>query len=407
MTDATETRFKIPAANVASLVAKIEKLNKRAAKLGCPAIRCEVGETFEVEEEIVHELLGPTGVKKIRRYAWAEVEGPAPKLNGYTFVATLEHTEAGNIVRTVPTETIPTEFQIRPQFCDHCKQNRFRRDTYVVRHEDGAHQQVGSGCLRDFLGHKSPEAIARWSTYLATLRGELEDEFGGYPDHAPDLFDTDYVFTAAAAAIRQHGWVSRKSADEFGRRATAGRVSDEILWKPGTKGYTESRLNPTDEDKARGNRARQWILDNLTGELNEYKNNLKVVASRKGLATRDFGIAASAISFVERELGIIAEQQKQRESKSNEHISAVGQRIASDLTLISVREIGRDAYTRWDAGISYLYKFEDAAGNSFSWFSSNKHDLTNGQTYKVTGTVKAHKEYKGRNETQLTRCKIA
>src|SRR5699024_12772450 len=36
--------------------------------------------------------------------------------------------------------------------CHHCQINRYRTNTYVVRHDDGTQKFVGSTCLKDFLG---------------------------------------------------------------------------------------------------------------------------------------------------------------------------------------------------------------------------------------------------------------
>ena len=56
---------------------------------------------------------------------------------------------------------------------------------------------------------------------------------------------------------------------------------------------------------------------------------------------------------------------------------------------------------------SHLYKFIDADGNVFSWFSSNSIDgLTEGVNVKLVGTIKKLDEYQGEKQTILTRCKV-
>lgn len=38
--------------------------------------------------------------------------------------------------------------------------------------------------------------------------------------------------------------------------------------------------------------------------------------------------------------------------------------------------------------------------------AQNGGDFERGETYTITGTIKAHEEYKGERQTALTRCKV-
>jgi hypothetical protein len=57
-------------------------------------------------------------------------------------------------------------------------------------------------------------------------------------------------------------------------------------------------------------------------------------------------------------------------------------------------------------GIMHLQKFNDDNGNLFIWGASRSQYLVEGKAYLVTGTIKAHKEYKNVRQTALTRCKV-
>ena len=60
-------------------------------------------------------------------------------------------------------------------WCEHCGLRRRRKATFVVVHVDsGELRQVGSGCLRDFLGGHDPDRACRQAEYLALARGELK-----------------------------------------------------------------------------------------------------------------------------------------------------------------------------------------------------------------------------------------
>jgi hypothetical protein len=67
-----------------------------------------------------------------------------------------------------------------------------------------------------------------------------------------------------------------------------------------------------------------------------------------------------------------------------------------------------------------IYKFTDADGNVFVWKTTGSvgEDRTdnigrdyfykpeNGESVKVSGTIKEHNEYRGEKQTVLTRCKV-
>ena len=104
---------------------------------------------------------------------------------------------------------------------------------------------------------------------------------------------------------------------------------------------------------------------------------------------------------------------------TNEHVGAVGERLTLTLTLKSSKLI-QGGY-----GNSYLYNFEDAEGRAFKSFSTsgvsqpNRYrngwshlnsigpscPLTEGETYIIKGTVKAHDVWQGKKATTLTRIK--
>src|SRR4051812_40459568 len=88
--------YLIPNANLGELNAKLEKLNKRAAKLACePVITKVLG--------VVPRIIKDGMDSFVRNYYEIQVTGAAPKLpGGWQFLGTLEHTPAGNILRSVP-----------------------------------------------------------------------------------------------------------------------------------------------------------------------------------------------------------------------------------------------------------------------------------------------------------------
>ena len=56
--------------------------------------------------------------------------------------------------------------------------------------------------------------------------------------------------------------------------------------------------------------------------------------------------------------------------------------------------------------VSKLRIFEDNDGNVYSWFTTSQQAISVGMKCTVTGTIKAHVEYKSIFTTQLNRCII-
>ena len=85
----------------------------------------------------------------------------------------------------------------------------------------------------------------------------------------------------------------------------------------------------------------------------------------------------------------------------SEHIGTVGDKVNMELTLTRTR------YFDTQFGTTWVYTFEDEAGNVLVWKTANYLEQEDGSKLRVKGTIKAHDEYNGVKQTVLTRCKIA
>ena len=224
--------FAIPDYRLDEFKSRIEALNKKAAKVGVPAITFKVLEYYEVkysEHPMTGELLL---FPMIIKFAKVSVDGIEPKFSGWTFQARIDHEENGaNIIAAVPGVELDERYRTLGPVCEHCGINRFRKQTYVVKHEDGTEKQVGSTCLKDFLGHGAPERIAIFCESLFTfIRGCREDDFlyGGAVEHRHDI---QGLLALTVAVIRKYGWTSGAKARDFGTRSTADDVREYIYGK--------------------------------------------------------------------------------------------------------------------------------------------------------------------------------
>lgn len=65
--------------------------------------------------------------------------------------------------------------------------------------------------------------------------------------------------------------------------------------------------------------------------------------------------------------------------------------------------------TSWetDFGVTRIYKMIGEDGNVYTWKTGKFIDDDNSADISITGTVKAHTEFRGIKQTELTRCRVA
>lgn len=273
------TLFQIPAANMPKFEEQIAKLSKKSVKLIGSEIRPF---TFSHEDRKLSDGL-------THRVYTVMLTAELPVLNGWTFVARLDHSnDTGTIVRMVPNAgELPAQYRnTTATTCDHCGHKRYRRDTFVVRHDEtNEFKQVGSTCLKDFFGH-DPYKIAK----LAELLGyAYECGKGGEHYVGGDMrwTDVEEFCGYAAMAVRLNGWVSAKAAyaNSF---LTSTKVTATELMLSGKK--------LEDADKALAIASLEWATSlREKATLSDYEHNINVVASATMIEYRSTGLAASIV----------------------------------------------------------------------------------------------------------------
>ena len=413
--DSAPTTYKILTCYLPQLAEEFALLNKKATKLGVAPCSYTCSEPFMVTRRKKSEFTGKM-TDESREFVTVTVSGITPKIAGYRFIGTLQSKDSVNIFRPVPGESIPEGFRFCIGLCNHCNTNRYRRDTYIVQHESGVCKQVGSACIKDFLGSISPEGIASYleaiAGFVSSLGGDSDSdgEYYGYRGK-PTTVETMEYLQWVSCAIRQTGWVSRKTACSFYDQTTATcDVAMEAMTGVKTATYNPREfwfhgnmvlLEPEDSDVTRAESALTWIrnMEPTTYSGNEYLSNLYYSCRADYMELRESGLIASLISaytrYMEKEL-----EKQQVSAVTSVHQGAIGKRETfAGLLVTGVHE--------WsgDYGVSYLYLMTDTAGNRFKWKSSNG-ILTQGETYTLMASVKDHEDYKWVAYTVITRCKV-
>ena len=386
--------FTIPEENLPRLEIEITALAKRAVKLGLPEPTLTI---LSHEDRTWHDNDG-LGFDRVRRWFQVEISGDTPVLAGHTLVAVLSHQDEGSVlVLSVPGQECPPRYRTaNPDDCDHCHQRRRRRDTFVVRNRAGDHLQVGRDCLRDFLGHENPEALARYLEALHELvtSSSWEEDGGGHSGGSRRVRVRNAV-ALAAGAIQRFGWVSKQMEEATFVPSTASRVRTNLTRRV----ESDELVTP---DYVTGDAAIGYYRATLEvkpdADRSDFEHNLSVLLSQESAKPEQIGFLAFVPQGYLRHIEQEAERAKVRQSR---HVGAVGQRLVLDLTVLSTRTMPDNGW-----GETTLYRFADSSGNAFVAFVSGALTLETGQTVHLKATIKAHEMRNDIDQTVLTRLAI-
>jgi hypothetical protein len=388
--------YKIPADNIPKFEKQVAKLSRKSEKLGCGSIYFVPFNTLEEKQK--------NGT--VIRYVEVLLNGfEAPKLNGWSFVARIDHAnEVGNIVRPVPGATVPDYYRTAASNCDHCNRKRFRRDTFVVRNEEGEYKQVGATCIKDFLGHGDPEKLAK----LAELLGYADEYARGAMSVGADrrYLDLETFLAQCAAVIDKYGYMSRSNAMKINETRAPGRevqttasyALDSMFFALGEE---REVFYPEDKHRALAIESIEWAQ--ALGEdgtvLNDYEHNIHVLAATGYIEFRSVNYASSILATYMRKNNLFPQRE---EKKISAHVGAIGDKLVQrEVELLGAfpRDNGRGGYT-------YFYRFADADGNVLTWSTGTYIDAEKGAKLKLGGTVKKHDVFKEIKSTLLSHCKF-
>lgn len=406
--------FVIPESNYEAFTQKFERLQRRAAKLGCsiefstPAYEDRpgyyVGTMDGAQLTYIHPWQDPEatwpafgGMKRwtpagfSRRHYFVTVTGDRPKIAGWQFVGSVESVVdeegkvVGNMLRLVPGQTVPVQYREAKIWCDHCAVSRRWRATFIIRHDDGTHKMVGRNCLKDFTGHQSPEAMASYAEILFNLSdmadcAEGDDwEMGG---HSIQRYEVEQLLVRASAVIRKDGW---KPA-AFEMSSTKSTLTGWYCAKGSELQKWEKSYPVTDVDRATATSTLEWMISLAEKDsTSEYEHNLSIVGRSGVVEYRSFGLVASAIAAWNRAHD--REMARRKEAAASDYVGTIGKREEFTLTL------SRVSYIDGVYGTKSICKFLDEAGNVIMWFYSGSLEMENGTKVRAKATVDKHEIY--------------
>lgn len=392
-------KYLIPEINVSSLERKLKSIANKCAKYGNEF-------SYSWGDQVFKTLHDDVGRLVYVCYIELETHGVVEAESGWTFVAAIDHTPKGNIVRQWDLSlVVPEKYYTADPVCEHCHSNRHRVQTCLLYNkEQDEWKQVGTSCMKDFTGSISAEYAAALASFIADV--EDHEHFNSF-GQLPKYFPVHGILLYAQECINKFGYQNSESVRPTGERVFEYYHAVEVIdYTPSEQIADElKRFNInayTPENEAAVDGAVEWILS--TEDDDSYLHNLKVLVACGYIKSREVNLLSSLMITYKRHLDKLARESEKAARRDAEKVSEYQGTIGERIT-VSVKSA--DLVTSWDGyyGWTGLYKFVDADGNVYIWYSSSSADLNRVTT--ITGTVKEHSEYEGVKQTVLSRCKLA
>lgn len=380
----------------------IEKVNRRAKKLGVEGFTLVKGEPFDREAP---RRRGDDGPTRYERIIPCTIEGPTIKAPGGWQLAGRVDFEDGSIfVNSRPGKELPKRYRSISPLCEHCKSDRQRNAVFVFsRNDDTEHMQVGRQCLKDYLGHDPAAALWAASEYggiFDDIDREMEADAGaGGSNRASSLIGLDDVMTAAAWAVREFGFVSRKASENGGGMSpTSADVSAALFGREPREHYLKS---VTSDDRAKAAAVVKWVQDEWgsKADTSDYEYNAVELTGRRAVHVRRIGLLTSLVAAYDR----AHEEKVAREKRVDAHVGKVGERRDFVATFGGVNSFDTAYGVLWIARFDTPEGMLVYKGSSPFWPSH----LKAGDSVKFKATIKEHSDYKGAKQTIISRAVMA
>lgn len=374
----------------AATVEKFAKINERAARRGFTGRLDVTGE--RIERTTKNDL----GFEVTEIVIRTTITGEAPRYADTEFLATLTwDTEAGLITRPAPGVTTLDRTGLIEGQCNYCRTSRDRRLTYLVRRA-GVQFQVGSTCIKDFLGWSGTPVFLS-----ASEAGDEIDSIVGGGAYGERRYSVETIFAVAWAAVQAFGYVKANDYSATPTKEIVRAALDPVT--PRDRELTEALRPYVAEAGVQAAKIRNWVVSEMAGD-SEYTQNLRAVAGVPTASTRNIGLLASAPQTWARAM----ERDLQRKQAADELINEFyptteGAKITIDVKIKSIR------YVDGTYGTSTVYTLVSRDGYVFTWFASRSAfgTETTDEYFKITATVKGFETFRTYRRTKITRAKKA
>ena len=392
--------FDIPECNFHTLQDKLAKIERKAKKYNCE-FNFNVVNT-EIREKKIRNANGTESTYNIKYYI-VDVSGTA-KINNWQFLATITHYETGNVICGYQTNiAIPERYKKCKPYCEHCQSIRNRKDTYLVYNTETQEiKQVGKTCLKDFTNGLSAEHVANFESFFKEIE-DARDDYSFLHEYQDNYFKKMEMLKLIYECVRIFGY--HKTDSQYSTKSRVlnyyhalrheymTKENDFLLDEMEKVNFNADR----NENQVEIENALKWISE--VESNSQYLDNLKVICSLDYFEKHHIGILCSLFTAYFKAIEKENERKKASEKvKDSDFIGKVNEKVT-----VSVIDCKCVYSYETQYGYNYIYNMIDNNNNVIVWKTSKIIEL---KAFTIKGTIKALNEYKGINQTELTRCKI-
>jgi hypothetical protein len=393
--------FLIPQSRLEAMQSSVDKMARRVSKGKTaaefpPAIEA-TREVLMVWEKGSRTFYNPAKTYSDRAeiipFVWVTLKYAQPILNGWKLLAVYDWEITADGTRTCYVSKVPGEFLLPSQHdcedgrCDHCNTNRRRNKSMLIAKDYIEFKVVGSTCIKDFLGHATPNSFVEFYNFEREVSDYSEVRYqGGGASEA--YIPVAEVMATASFFTRQFGYVR---AGDYDNLSTADRVRLQ-LWPA----RDTVIITPTDDDRDIAKFAAEWVMTQ-DGSKSEYMDNLQKAIRAGAISAKRVGIVVSAVYAYQRHLERVAADSG---PKCNEYLGEPKTRLKGIAATVE-----RVRYSEGFYGTTTIVSLRTPMGHSLVWFASGYLDVQVNDVWVIDGTVKDHKEYNGTRQTVVTRVK--
>lgn len=413
---------------------QIEKLNKKAKRIGAPPLEIKVISEFDKDVLI-------RWVKTRAHFFKVRVEGKSPVIDGYEFIASIEHAEEGNIVNISPSSTVravPPEYLTTKNTCDYCHTKRDRLHTFILK-KTGSDtlMKVGRSCLKNFLPGKDPSSILAYGEMLSNALRELvageelkdydgDGDGGGGRGWSRYYPAEKYLWNVCLAYSINGKFVGAKAARDAAENgddsveSTAKMAwflmesvpalpeSNRLKWEETINNRTP-RADKLYSDLEKWMSAKDWDVEIDKHEAADdgfasYYHNLKVLAKSTTISRKNSNLHASILGNYLREIAYAEKKSQAANAPQGKFMGQVGGKIEFIGTVTKTKDVpGFQPGTT-----ATMIMFKDDDGNDYIWWASGRIGIEVGEKYVVKAKVKSHtiSKYTNRPETAIFYTKL-
>ena len=334
-----------------------------------------------------------------------DVEGTA-KVDGWEFIASMDVHENGNVIRRCNNDAeIPQHFWHSENMCDHCHTKRQRNNLYIIRNiETGEFKQVGATCLASYTHGLDMEVVVAWLDGIE----KLEEYNGVAYSGGKSYYSIESVLSYAHIIISKMGYLKN---DYDSPLTTKSLVCDMIM--PNIFATTfEKRVAILNEHIAMHGYDTQFSVSDFLQDVSadvqniidyylscesnsEFIHNVQTILKEDYVDYKSLGFVCYLPQGYAKHMDTVAKINRQK----HEHYGEIGKRYKN----VAIKSVFCAAAFDTEFGVKRIWNITIEDGTVITWKTTKF--IADGFA-AIDFTVKAHGEYKGKKQTEVTRCKI-